>query len=156
MPGLTIAPFGTVDFRLEIDVSADGANLNALFQGLDYSGKVKVKGTMSSWQEIALTDDATKGDTTSGDGIYTYVLSENVGPNDGLLRAGDAVEFIFVLDGVEYTNGAGQGALEGVTASSDYTGEGADACVLAAPACSELTIEVAGNKNTKVTIGADD
>lgn len=152
VPGLTIAPFGTVDFRLEIDVSGDGANLNALFQGIDYSGKVKVKGTMSSWQEVALVDDGTKGDATAADGVYTYVLSENVGPNDGLLRDGDSVEFIFVLDGVEYKNGDAEGAREGVVA---YSGDGADVCVDMTVACTEEVIAVAGNKNTMVTIGSD-
>jgi len=102
--GLVIAPFGTVDFRLEIDVSGDGANLNALFQGLDYSGKVKVKGSAWGWSEIALSDDGMKGDSTADDGVYTFVLSENIGKHDGLLKLGAMPEFIFVLDGVEYKN----------------------------------------------------
>jgi len=153
--GLVIAPFGTVDFRLEIDVSGDGANLNALFQGLDYSGKVKVKGSAWGWSEIALSDDGMKGDSTADDGVYTFVLSENIGKHDGLLKLGAMPEFIFVLDGVEYKNTDAEGAQEGVNAYSDYGGVGADACVADAAARVEEVIGVADNKNTMVTVGAD-
>ncbi len=155
VPGLTIAPFGEVDFRLEIDVSADGANLNALFQGLDYTGKVRVKGSAWGWSEVDLTDDGTKGDTTSGDGVYTFVLSENTTEHSGLLEVGAEPEFIFVLDGVEYKNTDGEGAQEGVTAYSDYGGAGADACVAVVAACVEEEIGLAANKNTIITVGAD-
>lgn len=151
-PGLTIAAFGTIDFRLEIDVSNDGANLNALFQGVDYSGKVKVKGSAWGWGEVECVDDGTKGDTTSGDGIHTFVLSENLGKHDGLLFAGNQPEWVFVLDGVEYKGGTGA-ASEGVTAYSDAGAPGMDYCVAAAAECAEEAIETAGNGNTMVTIG---
>ncbi|MFO0750308.1 MAG: hypothetical protein U1F43_32255 [Myxococcota bacterium] len=150
--GLTIAPFGTVDFRLVIDVSASGANLDAAFQGVDYTGKVKVKGSAWGWTEIAMTDDGTKGDKTSGDGKYTFLLSENIGPHDGLLKVGDVPEFIFVLDGVEYKSGAAA-ATAGVTAYSDSANPGQDACVTVTADCATEVIEILGNNNSAVTIG---
>jgi hypothetical protein len=149
--GLTIAAFGTIDFRLVIDVSNNGANLATGFQSAFTD--VKVKGSAWGWTEIACKDDGTAGDKTAADGKYTFVLSENLGKHNGLLKVGDMPEFIYVLGGVEYKNGAGEGAKEGVTAYSDYSAPGADACVAATASCMMETLEVAGNKNTMITVG---
>ena len=114
-PGLVIPAFGTIDLQLTIDISSNGANLDPAFAGADYTGQVTVKGSAWGWNEVALVDDGTKGDTTAGDGIYTFVLSENLGLHDGLLYSGDTPEFIFVLGGVEYTS-AGTAVSTGVNA----------------------------------------
>lgn len=118
--GLVLPKSGTIDLQLNIDVSDEGANLNAAFQGIEYSD-VKVKGSAWGWTEVAMVDDGTKGDATSGDGIYTFRLSENLGKHDGLLKTGDKPEFIFVLGGVEY-KADGAAATEGVTAATSGSG----------------------------------
>ena len=115
--GLVIAAFGTIDLRLTLDVSNQGANLDALFQGSTYTD-VKVKGGAWGWNEVAMTDDGTKGDVTAADGIYTFVLSENLGKHDGLLKPGAEAPFVFVLDGVEYKAGGAPPAT-GATAALD-------------------------------------
>ena len=104
--GLVIPAFGTVDLKLTIDVSNQGAALDPLFQGVDYAS-VKVKGSAWGWQEVTMTDDGTKGDATAGDGVYTFLLSENLGKHSGLLKGGDNAEFVFVLDGTEYKGAEG-------------------------------------------------
>jgi len=66
-------------------------------------------------------DDGTKGDETADDGIYTFVLSENVGAGTnlkhaGLLNTGDVAQFVFVIKGVEY-----KGEVTGLTGSVPLT-----------------------------------
>ena len=117
-PGLVIPAFGTIDLQLTIDISANGSNLDPSFAGADYTDQVNVKGSAWGWNTVALVDDGTKGDVTAGDGIYTFVLSENIGAHDGLLHSGDTPEFIFVLGGVEYTS-AGVALSSGVNALID-------------------------------------
>ncbi len=151
--GLTIAAHGTIDLRLEIDVSGTGANLNALFQGVDYTGKVKVKGSAWGWAEKSLLDTGANGDVTANDGKYVFLLSDNLGKHEGLLKVGDKPEFIFVLDGSEYKNASAQGAQEGVDAWTDYGTPGMDYCVAPTAQCMSETIEVVGNGNTSVTVG---
>lgn len=140
--GLTIAPFGTVDLKLTIDVSNSGANLDALFQGADYTD-VKVKGSAWGWNEIAMVDDGTNGDETSGDGIYTFILSKNLAKHDGLMKTGDKAEFVFVLDSSEYKDANGA-ADEGVAAQTRGGTEGA---------WDDATIAFADNTNTYVQAG---
>lgn len=155
--GLVIAPHGTIDLRLTIDTSNEGANLNALFQGVTYND-VKVKGSAWGWSEIALADDGAKGDAAAADGIYTFVLSENIGKHDGLLKLGDMPEFIFVLDSSEYKNADGEGASEGVSAWSDYSAPGADYCVAVTEQCTTETIGLTEGqfKNTMIVVGDSD
>jgi len=161
--GMTIAPHGTIDLKLTIDVSAQGANLSPNFQGFDYTNKVRVKGSAWGWQEIALTDDGTKGDEAAADGVYTFDLSQNTGKHDGLLKVGDKPEFIFTLgvkdvDANEYKEDLGtgaQGAVAGVKAYSDYGDPGSDACLTVEETCVAEVIGIAVNGNTFVTIGAD-
>jgi hypothetical protein len=149
---LVIAPHGDIDLRLEID----SANLNANFTGVTID-TLTVKGSKWGWVEKACTDDATMGDTTAGDGIYTFVLSENLGKHDGLLHSGDKPEFIFVVNGVEYKD-AGTAAVEGVTARTDYPDPGMDYCVaLDAAKCAEETISInPDNQNSWIVVGGSD
>jgi hypothetical protein len=101
--GLVIPAFGTTDLKLTIDVSDSGANLGGAFDlGTGSYTTVKVKGGAWGWVEVEMTDDATKGDDTAGDEIYTFVLSENLTKHTGLLVSGAEAPFVFVLDGVEY------------------------------------------------------
>ena len=116
--GLTVRPFGSTDLRLVIDTG----NLDAAFSGFDPADGVRVKGSAWGWREIDIPDDGTKGDETSGDGRFTFVLDEQVGegtdfPHAGLLQSGDQAEFIFVLDAVEYKVG-GTASIQGVTAGT--------------------------------------
>ncbi|MCB9648711.1 MAG: hypothetical protein H6730_19220 [Deltaproteobacteria bacterium] len=109
---LVIEAHGTIDMRLTIDTST----LAAGYQIDPATDTVKVKGSYASWVEIPCVDDGTKGDATAGDGIFTFVLSENVGvgtnlKHAGLLRTGQQAEFVFVFnEGLEYKGEvAGQG-----------------------------------------------
>ena len=72
------------------------------FQGADYTGQVSVKGSNWGWYTLSCSDDGSHGDLTAGDGIYTFMLSENIGAHDGLLYSGNQPEFVFALSGVEY------------------------------------------------------
>lgn len=139
--GLVIAAHGEIDMQLTIDVSSDGASLATNFQGLDYTGKVKVKGSAWGWAEIVMNDDGMAGDATSGDGIYTFVLSEKKGKHDGLLKSGDTAQFVFVLDGVEY-KADGAAASEAVAAAVDSGGGWTPVTVMT---------QDAGDKNTYIT-----
>jgi hypothetical protein len=138
--GLVLPELGTVDLRLTIDLSADGANLAPAFQGADYADDATVKGSAWGWSEVALVDDGTAGDVTADDGIFTFLLSEHAGPHDGLLDGGDQPEFVFVLGGVEYKVGGGC-ATEGVAAYLD-DGSGWD----------NTDVQVGGNGNTYVAV----
>ncbi len=154
--GWVIPRHGTIDLRLEIDVSDAGARLDALYQGIDFTGEVKVKGSAWEWAEIALNDDGSEGDTTADDGIYTFVRSNQLGKHDGLLEVGAQTEFMFVLGGVEYKDSSNQAVLGGISAYSDYAGAGAGACVLMAPACVSEVIGLHPNYyNTMVTVGPE-
>lgn len=148
--GMVIPAFGTVDFKLTLDVSNNGANLNSGFSSNDWTSPPPIiKGTITSWGRVVMVDDGTKGDDTASDGIYTYVLSENKGKNDGLLMSGGEPEFIFVLggtqssgdDGQEYKD-AGNGATEGVMAYTMPDGG----------AWASQTIAVKGGGNTYITV----
>jgi len=141
--GLVVAAFGTTDMKLTIDVSNDGANLDANFQTIDYTGKVKVKGTASSWAEVAMNDDGLAGDATADDGIYTFVLSEKKGAYDGLLKSGDKPEFVFVLDGTEYKASSGEAASAGVMAYTKAAGGDWTAAT--------VETQTDNNKNTFIT-----
>lgn len=98
-PGYVIPGFGTYDLIVSLDTS----QLNEAFLPFDpQSQKVYLKGSMNSWDARQLLDDGQRGDATAGDGIYTYHHAENLGPHDGLLFAGQHVQFVFMLDGLEY------------------------------------------------------
>ena len=120
--GLTFPAHGTVDLKLTIDI-------NNLAAGTYDTSRVAVKGSAWGWSEVDLLDDGTKGDATAGDGIYTYVLSQNLDqthpPYPGLLKSGDRPEFIFVFgtapNSKEYkTNSIAD--TQGVTAGTKATG----------------------------------
>ena len=115
--GLTIEPFGTIDMRLTIDSNG----LDESFAEFDPANGINVKGNAFAWTEVACVDDGTNGDATADDGVYSFVLSYNVGegtnlPHSGLLKSGDMPQFVFVLGGVEYKVG-GMASATGVSAA---------------------------------------
>jgi len=96
--GLTLAAFGTVDLKLTINVAA----LAAGFTMPTITTPVQVKGSAWSWNDIPIYDDATHGDDVASDGIYTFVLSQFVGPgkllyHSGLLNSGVIAQFVFAF-----------------------------------------------------------
>ncbi len=105
-PGMTIAPHGTVDFRVTLDTTA----LHPDYEGIDGSYGIYIKGTMNSWTPVQLLDAGILGDEVAGDGIVTYQQSLFLGKHDGLLRGGEQAQFVFVFakgdtgpdDGLEY------------------------------------------------------
>ncbi|MCA9549234.1 MAG: hypothetical protein KC933_04315 [Myxococcales bacterium] len=114
---LVIEANGDIDMRLKVDTST-------LAMGWEFdpaTQDIKVKGSYASWVEIPCLDDGSKGDETSGDGIYTFQLSKNVGAGTdlkhaGLLKTGQQAEFVFVVHGVEY-----KGEVAGQTGSVPLT-----------------------------------
>ena len=100
---LVIPAHGQIDLRVSIDTS--NLAVGWIFgPGLQ---PVRVKGTFTSWWEVDAVDDGTAGDLVANDGVYTMVLSSNVGPGNllphlGLLQAGIDAEFVIVFGGVEY------------------------------------------------------
>jgi hypothetical protein len=121
-PGLTFPAKGTTDLKLTLDTTA----LVAREGGWDTS-VVRVKGSPTAWSLVPMFDDATHGDATANDKVYTMILSEaiaaamEVPPYPGLLSTGDKPEFVFVLgpDGtVEYKDAAQENSAadEGVVA----------------------------------------
>ncbi|HUU01655.1 MAG TPA: IPT/TIG domain-containing protein [Myxococcota bacterium] len=115
--GYVIPAFGTYDMRVTLDT----AGLNNAFLPFDPAGdRVYLKGSMNSWDARQLLDNGEKGDSTAGDGIYTYHHAENLGPHDGMLFAGQHVQFVFMLNGLEYKRI--DALADGVTASTNCTG----------------------------------
>ncbi len=97
--GYVIPGFGTYDMKITLDTN----RLNDAFLPFDPSSqKVYIKGTMNSWDRRQLLDDGQRGDEAAGDGIYTYHHAENLGPHDGMLYAGQHVQFVFMFDELEY------------------------------------------------------
>lgn len=142
--GMTLSPEGDVDLRLFLNTT----NLAAphTFTAGD---TITVKGQMSNWEEDPAFDDGTHGDVTSGDGIYTYTLSDNAKRRLKLTN-GTNVEFIWVLhhllpdagfDNVEYKVGS-VAATSGTSADINDNAAGWVAA----------TISMAANDNTQVVI----
>jgi hypothetical protein len=133
--------FGTIDMELTVDTGGLGAGT--------WVPPVAVKGSAWAWGEIVLLDDGALGDAVAGDGVYTFHLSEYVGagtdrPHTGLLAVGNAPEFIFVFNGVEYKNAGGVAEMTGVDAAVSYT----------AGTWVPVTIAIAANNNTYFTVPA--
>ena len=79
---------------------------------------VEIKTSAGRYRNVAMVDDGTAGDRTAGDDVYTMLLSANLQKHEGLRKLGEVIEFIFVLDGIEYRVG-GAASSAGVTVSSD-------------------------------------
>jgi hypothetical protein len=142
-PGLTLPANGDIDMLLTLDLSANGANLDPVFQGVDYSANAKVKGSAWGWGEVSLVDDGTDGDQTAGDGIFSFLLSAHAGPHDGLLLSGQQTEFVFVLGGAEYRAAGGDCSNVGAAAALDLRGGWTAADIL---------VNSSGNGNTYITV----
>jgi hypothetical protein len=132
--GLTIPAFGTIDIRWELDLP----NIDPSFEDWTSVSTVEVRTSVLGYREISMVDDGTAGDETAGDNIYTMVLSENLGKHEGLRKLGEGVEFIFVLDGVEYRVG-GQASGVGASVSSD--------------AADPESIDLSTSLNLQITVG---
>lgn len=122
LDGMVLPPFGDVNMRVTLDTGA----LHEEFAGVPPKG-VFVKGTMNSWTAIQILDDGTGGDEAAGDGVYTYIHKDKLGPHDGGLLIGQEAQFVFVIgyseggpdEGVEYKVG-GDAAPEGVAVWTDW------------------------------------
>ncbi|MBW1810551.1 MAG: IPT/TIG domain-containing protein [Deltaproteobacteria bacterium] len=94
-----IHAFGTYDMKVTLDT----LSLNDAFLPFDpLVDKIYLKGSMNSWDARQLLDNGQKADEAADDGIYTYHHQENLGDHDGLLFAGQHVQFVFMLNGLEY------------------------------------------------------
>jgi hypothetical protein len=138
--GMVIPKFGTNDLKLTIDMNLVPAAFKA-------ATTIKVKGSGWSWTEVAMTDDATKGDATKDDKLYTFVLGQNLLPHTGLLNSGAEPQFVFVLDNVEY-----KGTVSG---NNQPLTDGVKAYIKAGAAdWAEATVKnkTDGDRNTYVTV----
>jgi hypothetical protein len=115
-PGLVLPEFGNIELQFRLDVSNSGAALAPDFQGASYTD-IKLKANVWGWVEYPMRDDGLVSDSIADDDVYSLRLSDVAGPHDGLAHVGDDVQFVFVLDGVEYKAG-GVGATEGASAFS--------------------------------------
>ncbi len=130
--GLKLKAFGGVDVKIALDTS----KLNAAFKWSLKTHKFFVKGTLNQWTPVQLLDDGQAGDSKADDGILTYVHKLHLGKHDGLLAAGDEVQFIFVATtgdtepaaGQEY-KGAKEAYADGVSAWAATGADGAFASV---------------------------
>lgn len=124
--GMTLPAFGATDLRLTLDLSR-------LAQGTWDTSAVWIKSDAWSWGLVQLQDDGRKGDASAGDGIFTFVLSEHAGAgrpllHTGLLRSGQAPEFVWKLGGGldtltgEYKSSEGVALSAGATAATRPAG----------------------------------
>jgi hypothetical protein len=100
--GLTIPAFGDVDLKVTLDVAELHPDYASFDPTLD---ALYLKGSMISWKPVQLLDNGAKGDEAAGDGVYTFQLSQYLGPHDGLLRPNQEAQFVFVFfdaQGLEY------------------------------------------------------
>lgn len=126
LPWLTLPKHGPVDIKVVLDV----AHLHSDFAGAA-PAKVFVKGTMNMWAPVQILDDGSGGDDTAGDGLYTYVHLNKLGPHDGGLNPGDEAQFVFVIgygeggadEGIEYKVN-GDAVPDGVKAWTDVSAPG--------------------------------
>jgi len=117
--GYYIHAFGTYDLIVTLDI----AGLNDDFKPFDpATDKVYLKGSMNSWDPRQLLDNGQKGDQAAGDGIYTYHHAENLGDHDGMLFAGQHVQFVFMLNQLEYKRI--DALSDGVSAQTNCAGPG--------------------------------
>lgn len=103
--GFFVPSFGSYDLKLLLDTS----QLNSTAWPFDPSdGRIDISGSMISWEKKQVFDDGDlqlHGDQVAGDGVYSFIQSLNLGPHDGLLNAGQRVNFDFYVDGVPYVTG---------------------------------------------------
>lgn len=97
--GQTFAAFGTNDVMLTLDIANMDANY--LASTADRS-QPKVKGSKWGWNLVNMYDDGTHGDANAGDGIWTFRLSDWMGPgktyfHSGLASTGDQIQFVFTV-----------------------------------------------------------
>ncbi len=151
-PGLVIPAFGTKDMQLQIDTAA----LDGAVSGVGTT--VSVKGGAWAWGLVDIS-------STKAGSVYTFTLSDHVGAghqfnHTGLLKTGNAPEFIFTFDAMnigtttccasgcvskspcEYKV-AGKAAATGVTAGTRTGTTGA---------WTPATVGVAGDNNTFITV----
>jgi hypothetical protein len=138
--GMAFPAHGTVDLRLAIDT-------NALDTGT-WTGTPQVKGSAWGWTLVNMYDDATHGDATAADGIYTFTLSNALDPTKppypGLMTTGDIAQFVFTFNaGAQEYKVGGAASAVGVAAQ---TKKGT-----AAWATTAVQVQTTGDKNTYVT-----
>ncbi|HPF69552.1 MAG TPA: hypothetical protein PLQ13_02680 [Candidatus Krumholzibacteria bacterium] len=95
--GLTIPAWGTIDLLILIDLSSDGGNLPDPWAGTDWTGSAGIRGGFTGWQSVAL-----RAFPEIGVDYYGFLLSEHIGPHDGLLHRGDDLVWVMELGGQEY------------------------------------------------------
>jgi len=101
--GFAIPDFGDIDLKLEFD----SYFIDEMFSFDPVNDTVSVKLETTFYEEVEFFDDGIGEDAFADDGIYTFVLGDNVGggtdfPHRGLLHAGETEEFVLVISGIEY------------------------------------------------------
>lgn len=117
--GLTIPPFGRVDYRITVD----GRRLDPDFQTF-LPGDVRLIGAAWGFAELGASDDGSQ-DQVARDGVFSFVASDHFGADctqsdyrfcrqTGLANSGDALPFCVFMDHNLYQLGS-QHLMEGVT-----------------------------------------
>ena len=157
----TLKPGGTVDIQLVLDtnalpprVLADGGTIlpdGGTVPQWSAATKIQLKSNAWFWGTVTLVDDGSKyGDPTGQDKKYTFRLSSVVPSpfvHNAFLKSTDKVEFIFMLDGVEYKDATISGAPAmdaGVSGGYRTAGSGS--------AFTDIPITTASNGNTQIVI----
>ena len=118
-----LAKFGRVDFRIALDTG----KLNEQFKTVTPDAyDIYVKTSANSWAPVQLLDNGKAGDAKAGDGIFSFQQSLHLGSHDGLVSAGQHVQFVFmfVIQGMDIENGQeykvkGNCAMDGAFAWTD-------------------------------------
>lgn len=146
--GIAFPAHGAIDLKLTLDTN----NLDS--GGTWDASKVQVKGSGWGWGDVTMYDDGTHGDTTSGDKVFTFLLSAAIDqtkpPYPGLLKAGDQAEFVFDLGPT--------GSVKEYKVSSVCSKQGVRAYLIKAGVSTEVTSAIGvtggtglGSGNTYVT-----
>jgi hypothetical protein len=139
--GQTFPPFGTIDLKLQVDLAA--LDPQFLASTVDLT-QPKVKGSKWAWTLIPLTAE--------GGGIYTFLMSDFVGPgkefsHTGLGETGDQIQFVFTFGATdkEYKVGSSGPPISGVTAWTSPTPGGT-------LSSASIQKQPSGDQNTFVTL----
>ena len=126
--GVSFPAFGDIDIKVTLNV----AELHTGFLPFDpLFDTITLKNSAAYWEEYQISDWNIGGEDPNPDGVYTFVLSEQIDSEGythvGLLDSGEELDFLYVVNFTEYKS-AGSPVTDGIAV---YTKTGAGAWVAA-------------------------